>query len=111
MDIKQLIAQVLKYVFTKILRYKARLCIDTPMTPFSDQKLLPDPELGNKCCLFSLDRWDQTFTAGWVAVAIHWKHDYDTHDVDVGAVGAVGDGDAAAAGAVLTCADVIISRL
>ena len=51
---------------------------------------------------------DQTFTAGWVAVAIHWKHDF-AHDVDVGAVADVGDGDDA--GAVLTCADVIISRL
>ena len=45
-----------------------------------------------------------------MAVAIHWKHDF-AHDVDVGAVGDVGDGDDAAAGAVLTCADVIISRL
>ena len=46
-----------------------------------------------------------------MVVAIHWKHDYNTHDVDVGAVADVGDGDDAAAGAVLTCADVIISRL
>lgn len=43
-------------------------------------------------------------------LSIHWKHDF-AHDVDVGAVGDVGDGDDAAAGAVLTCADVIISRL
>ena len=45
-----------------------------------------------------------------VSVAIHWKHDYNTHDVDVDAVADVGDGDAAA-GAVLTSAVVIISRL
>ena len=54
-----------------------------------------------------------------MAVAIHWKHDF-AHDVDVAAVAAVaavgavadaGDGDDAADGAVLTCADVIISRL
>ena len=45
-----------------------------------------------------------------MAVAIHWKHDYNTHDVDVGAVADAGDGDDDA-GAVLTCADVIISRL
>ena len=44
-----------------------------------------------------------------MAVAIHWKHDF-AHDVDVGA-GAVGDGDDDDGGAVLTCGDVIISRL
>ena len=48
-----------------------------------------------------------------MVVAIHWKHDYNTHDVDVdvGAVADVGDGDDAGAGGVLTCADVITSRL
>ena len=47
---------------------------------------------------------DQTFTVGWVAVAIPGQHN-STHDV--GVVAAVGDGDAA----VVTCADVIIWRL
>lgn len=50
---------------------------------------------------------DQTFTVGWVAVAIPGQHS-SAHAV--GVVAAVGDGDAAA-GAVVTCADVIIWRL
>ena len=50
---------------------------------------------------------DQTFTVGWVAVDIPGQHS-SAHDV--GDVAAVGDGDAAA-GAVVTCADVIIWRL
>ena len=50
---------------------------------------------------------DQTFTVGWVAVAIHGQHS-SAHAVGVVAV--VGEGDAAAR-AVVTCADVIIWRL
>ena len=50
---------------------------------------------------------DQTFTVGWVAVAIPGQHS-SAHAVVV--VAAVRDGDAAA-GAVVTCADVIIWRL
>ena len=56
---------------------------------------------------------DQTFTVGWVAVAIPGQHSSAqlcTCCTAVGVVAAVGDGDAAA-GAVVTCADVIIWRL
>ena len=48
---------------------------------------------------------DQTFTVGWVAVAIPGQHS-SAHAV--GVVAAVAEGDA---GAVVTCADVIIWRL